>query len=346
MSGDEFEYYGGIEGGATHSKMVLIRSDGKVAGWSEGPCTNQWLIGLEECLKRINTMTVEVKEKAGVEASKPLKALGMSLSGGDESESQRQLKEGIKTNYVDLTSHTYVASDTFGALATALSNGGIVLIAGTGSNCQLINPDNSAYRCGGWGHLIGDESSAYWISHKALKMYFDKEDNLVECPYDTTAVKDIMCSYFEIKDRPELLNFLYAKFEKAKIAGMCKELAKCAVDTKDPLCLHIFEEAGKLLARHILALGPKMDKKILEGDGGLHVVCVGSVWKSWSLLEPGFVAVMSEGGPKLGIPEVTLMELLVSGAVGAASLGARDVNFDLPMDYKANAKIFFNKKLE
>nr|KAG5698047.1 hypothetical protein BaRGS_016695 [Batillaria attramentaria] len=230
MADQQFEYFGGVEGGATQSKMVLIRSDGK-------------LIGLDECVKRINQMVADAKSTAGVAADLPLTGLGLSLSGGDEKKAQKEIIDAIKAQYPNLAKTIFIGSDTHGSLATALPLGGVVLISGTGSNCQLINPDDSAFRCGGWGHLIGDEGSGYWIAQRALKIYFDHEDNLIPSAHDVTFVKKAMQEYFGIEERAGLLPFLYSKFEKSKIAGFCKILAD-----------------GKVLAEHILAVAPKMDK--------------------------------------------------------------------------------------
>ncbi|XP_076104684.1 N-acetyl-D-glucosamine kinase-like [Mytilus galloprovincialis] len=333
----EHEYYGGVEGGATKSKMVLIRSDGKIVAWSEGPCTNQWLIGQDECLKRVNDMTQEAKKSAGLDSDKPIRSLGLCMSGADQKEAQQQLIDGMKSKYPNASQDVSVSSDTTGAIATATALGGIVLISGTGSNCQLNNEDGSMYRCGGWGHLLGDEGSAYWIAQRAIKTIFDHEDNLCVCPFDCTFVWNTIKTYFKIQDRNQILGSFYTNFDKSFIAGMCKELARGASEEKDKLCLQLFCDAGDILARHIVGLEPKIDQSLLDGENGLNIVCVGSVWKSWDLLQQGFTNVLKTNCDR--IQKFCLLDLTQSAALGAACLSAKDVQFTLPMDYSANATI-------
>src|SRR5690606_26409477 len=44
---------------------------------------------------------------------------------------------------------------------------GIVLSAGTGAICLGIDEDNERYYADGWGPLLGDEGSGYWIGQEA-----------------------------------------------------------------------------------------------------------------------------------------------------------------------------------
>ncbi|KAL4231724.1 hypothetical protein ACF0H5_009300 [Mactra antiquata] len=283
------------------------------------------------------------KQTANLDSSVKLRALGLSMSGADESESQTKMIKYIKENYAGDTDEIYIASDTWGALFTATAAGGIVLIAGTGSNCQLINPDNTTRRCGGWGHLIGDEGSAYWITQLALKCLFDHDDNLTVSKFDVECVRKIMLNYFKITDRAGMLDYLYSNFDKSKVAGMCKYLAEGA-ESGDALCKDVFSEAGKVLAQHIVAVESSIQQSLLDDEGGLHVVTVGSVWKSWKFLKPGFIEVMKADRKNKRINEITLLMLKVGASIGAASLGARSVKFTLPIDYNANAELFFHEK--
>ena len=44
-----------------------------------------------------------------------------------------------------------------------------------------------------------------------------------------------------------------------------------------------------MLGRHIRALANNVSKDLRDAEGGLNIVCVGSVWKSWDLLKDGFL---------------------------------------------------------
>ena len=96
--------------------------------------------------------------------------LGLSLSGCEREETNSSLLSNMVSSHPGLSDHYDVCSDTVGTLNTATDSGGIVLIAGTGSNALLVNPDGSIHRCGGWGHYLGDEGSAWWIAQKACKV--------------------------------------------------------------------------------------------------------------------------------------------------------------------------------
>lgn len=227
-----------------------------------------------------------------------------------------------------------VCTDVFAPIATASRSGGIVLIAGTGSNCTLVRSDGSSFGCGGWGHLLGDEGSAYHIARSAIKYVFDAVDNLEPAPHPIAELQRRMYAYFAISDHRGLLSHLYGHFDKAFFARFTESLADGAA-AGDALCRHVFRCAGDQLARHVLALRPHMDRA--QCERGLQIICVGSVWKSWHLLKDGFVerlqvATHFPGG-------VTLVQLTETAAIGAAVIGARDIGVDLPIAHDHMARV-------
>ncbi|XP_065828538.1 N-acetyl-D-glucosamine kinase-like [Oscarella lobularis] len=338
-------YYGGILGGATNSNIVIMSSRGETLGTSSGLGLNPHLEGVDTCVQRIGELVANAKASAGLAPTDCLRALGVTTSGGDTTKIRDDMETKLREKYPGMSDSYRIATDTYGPMATACPNGGIVLIAGTGSNCQLINPDESEYRCGGWGHLIGDEGSAFWITQKAIKIIYDADDGLEAAPHDVQFLRTKLFDFLGMTSSFDVISHLYENFNKSRMAQFCRIMAEQGSD--DPLCRHIFRSAGYALGRHIQAVAPHVNASLFQQSGGLQIVCDGSVWKSWSLLKDGFLeALYPNDGLGVTVKEFSLVRLTRSPAVGAALLGAKKAGEKLEVDYSENKEVMYHHRHE
>lgn len=309
--------FAGIEGGATHSKMVILDENGKRFGeWDSGGL-NYYLEGYERVADKVATWIRDVKKKIGVSA--PLAAVGMGLSGAEDEKINEKLIAILKQKHGDVAAGYYLGTDSVVTIAASFDRGGVIVIAGTGSSCRLLKADGSVYGVGGWGHMIGDGGSGMWIVSRIIRYIFDNEDGLQPSPFPTTNVKNLLLKHFKLTDIIGILDLLYAKFEKSNVASFAGTLAREASD--DPLVKLVFHDAGEILGRHVKAISKHFDKEMLDN---VPIVTVGSVFKSWDLLKDGFKEGI--GGAGGAIKKVTLYKLEETAAVGAAILAARKVN--------------------
>lgn len=375
--------FAGVEGGGTKTLLTIINEHGEVVSRERAGPSNPWNMAAKEDGFVLSARVLYNLIQQGLHSylSSPsvsedheysLEAACLCLSGLESEQSIYRLTKELRdlgANY-----QIFIGSDTLAPVFTAFDNGGIVIISGTGSNCTLINPIDqelhkleslnqiASNRSGGWGNLLGDEGSAYWIALKAIKHVIDSNDNFFLDHSDVDSeeddqddvesenynrrllkaeineIKEIMFEHFNIKSLQDILPHFYSDFKKDFIAGLTAKLAAHAENKT--IIKSIFEEAGFQLARHVIAIQPRIDKSLLHAPNGLPIVCTGSVFKSWHLIKPGFIRCLKTQTPrKSTLNEINLVCINQDAAIGAAKLAAKLSDSNMSIDIQSSKLI-------
>ena len=167
-------------------------------------CPDYQLLGVPKVADLLVSLFHAAKVSAGIALDVPLASIGLCMSGFLQERVQVELRDALIERDAKLAEFYYIDNDSPGSVYTAAGPaGGLVIICGTGTMAQLIDPHGKAYNCGGWGHMFGDEASAYDIASSAIRRIFHASDGYSPEPsavvLDATRATSAMLTYFEVR---------------------------------------------------------------------------------------------------------------------------------------------------
>jgi N-acetylglucosamine kinase-like BadF-type ATPase len=134
-----------------------------------------------------------------------------------------------------------IVNDALVALTAGADSGpGIVVICGTGSICYGRDNAGRAARSGGWGYILGDEGSGYWIGRRALAAVMRAADGRGPATALTARVLD----HFGVDSSSDLVQEVHFRDPRRhRVAGLAATV-QAAVDAGDPVAREIVEAAA------------------------------------------------------------------------------------------------------
>jgi N-acetylglucosamine kinase-like BadF-type ATPase len=207
--------------------------------------------------------------------------------------------------------------DSVTALAGAsLAQPGVVVIAGTGVIAYGRLDTGEEARSSGWGYLMGDEGSGYWIGIEAIRAACKASDGRG----DPTTLLQKIPEYMQVADLRELHRKLYAQeISRAAVASLAAVTANAARDG-DAVAVRLLQRAGEELAQAALAVIARLGQL----DTGQHIYYTGGVFGAGTLILDTFKAGITSHSPKSAVHAATF-----SPAVGALLLALRASGVDL-----------------
>ena len=240
---DGARYVLGIDGGATKTLAAVLDLERRFLHLGHAGPSNEDAVGTRLAVAAVLDATDEALVAAGI-AQDDLAAAVLAVAGTDTESLDRHLREARPQQWI-------VVNDVVGAWATATgARPGVGAISGTGSNVFGVGPDGRSWRAGGWGHLLGDEGSGYWLGAQSIVAALHDRDG----SGPPTALSDAAVRFFRAPSIEVLAASIYTTpLTKGELSAFAVETARLAHEG-DVVARELFARAAGHLGDQIRAV--------------------------------------------------------------------------------------------
>src|SRR3989442_2432797 len=230
----------GIDTGGTKTVCLLADEHGAIVSEGRGPGANLHAAG-ELAVEKVLHEVMEEAIGDRMIGDRPIvpAAVCLGIAGVDREDEARTVRAIMRR--IGYKSRVLVVNDALIALVAGAQDApGIVIIAGTGSIVYGRNAAGEAARAGGWGHMIGDEGSGYWIGRQAVAAVMRAADGRGP---DTGLATEIL-AYFNVADVSRLPRIVYDREMPRMNVAALGPIVQTVAEGGDAVAVRILERAA------------------------------------------------------------------------------------------------------
>jgi len=287
----------GIDAGGTKTVGILADESGKVLSKAISGSANLIMKG-ELAVEKVIFDVIE-----SLEAPEPVAALCLGIAGVGQPGADQLIRDVLRR--LGHRQPVRVVNDALVALVAGAPSGvGIVVVAGTGSIAYGVDTEGHTARSGGWGYLLGDEGSAFWLGHYAVRHAIRAADGRGVA----TTLYDLICDKLGVSDPTELVEWFYdQELSRNRVADLASLVEAASIDG-DEAAENLMDQASKHLAKAARAVAGQ-----LSFPERFPVVLSGGAFKACPSLGRRLEDLLAS-------PEMEVRLLDVDPAMGAVTL--------------------------
>ena len=200
-----------------------------------------------------------------------------------------------------------------GLFAGSVRTTGLVALSGTGSDVFYVKDGVGAGSVGGWGPILGDHGSGWWIGQRAVSAVVRELDGWGE----PTALTGLIWEALGLSHGRDLVPITYRAASPFRQTASLAPIVCRAAAAGDAVATAILTEAGELLAAQMEALVRRAIVPASERD----VTLCGSVWKGNPTMRAAFAASLRARGIEAEVRPSRFEPIMAGVALGLIEAG-------------------------